>query len=226
MPNRRTGLPAAIVFDLDGTLIDSLPDIAAAANRMLEAEGRAPLSPDEVRPMIGDGAGQLVERVFAARGGLPGPALEPYLHRFLAEYEPRSAELTRPFPGVAETLAGLKAAGCRLGLATNKPSGATAEVLAAFGLDGLFDAVIGGDDAPALKPDPRHVTAVLDLLGLTAAEAAFVGDSPNDIAAAHAAGLPCVLVSFGYTRVPVHALGAEAVIDHFRDLPAALAAIR
>ncbi len=225
MPNLRAGLPAAIVFDLDGTLIDSLPDIAAATHRLLQAEGRAPLAADEVRPMIGDGAGMLVERAFAARGGLPGPSVEPYLARFLAEYEPRAAELTRPFPGVAETLARLRAAGCRLGLATNKPSGATAEVLASFGLAGLFAAVVGGDDAPALKPDPRHVTAVLDLLGVPASQAAFVGDSPNDIAAAHAAGLPCVLVSFGYTRVPVRELGAEAVIDHFADLPAALAAI-
>ncbi len=218
-------LPAAIVFDLDGTLIDSLPDIVAAANRLLAAEGRAPLAPDDVRPMIGDGAGRLVERVFAARGGLPGPSLDPYLARFVAEYEPRSAELTRPFPGVAATLGQLRRQGCRLGLATNKPSRATREVLAAFDLTDLFEAVVGGDEAPALKPDPRHVSAVLDLLGTPPDAAAFVGDSYNDVTAAHAAGLPCVLVSFGYTRIPVGDLGAEAVIDDFSDLPAALAGL-
>jgi len=215
----------AVLFDLDGTLIDSLPDIAAAANRLLAAEGRAPLTPAEVRPMIGDGAGRLVERVFAARGGLPGPALAPYLARFVADYEKRAADLTRPFPHVAETLAGLKAEGIRMAVCTNKPSGATALALGTLGLADFFDVVVGGDDAPALKPDPRHLLAAVERLGTSVGDTAMVGDSANDVLAAKAAGIPCVAVSFGYLRGPVGDLGADAVIDDFRDLPRALAAL-
>ena len=214
-----------VVFDLDGTLIHSLPDIAAAANRLLVAEGRAPLPPEQIRSMIGDGAGTLVERTFAVSGGLPGPDLAPYLARFLREYEPRAAENTEPFPGVLDTLERLRANGYRLALCTNKPSVATREVLEAFSMAHLFEVVIGGDEVPAMKPDPRHVTAVLDRLGAAVTEATYVGDSINDVTASHAAGLPCILVSFGYTRTPVGELGAESVIDHFEDLPAALAAL-
>jgi phosphoglycolate phosphatase len=214
---------AFVIFDLDGTLIDSLPDIAAATNRLLASEGRPPLSHDEVKPMIGDGAGTLVERAFAPSGGLPGPSVAPSLARFLEEYEPRAAEATKPFPGVIATLTRLREMGYRLAVCTNKPSEATRGVLNAFGMTALFDVVVGGDETPALKPDARHVTTVLDRLGATAAEAAYVGDSINDVTASHAAGLPCILVSFGYTRIPVHELGAEIVIDHFEDLPAALA---
>jgi phosphoglycolate phosphatase len=215
----------AVLFDLDGTLIDSLPDLAAAANRLLAAEGRDPLVPEQVRPMIGDGAARLVERVFAARGGLPGPELAPYLARFVADYEPRSAELTRPFPHVAETLAALKAAGTRMAVCTNKPSGATNRILSALGLAGYFDAVVGGDDAPALKPDPRHLLAALPRLDAAPADTAVVGDSINDVLAAKAAGLPCIAVSFGYARVPASELGADAVIDDFADLARALAGL-
>jgi len=214
----------AVLFDLDGTLIDSLPDIAAAVNRLLVAEGREALPEPEVRLMIGNGADRLVERAFAARGGLPAP-LPQLLARFLAEYEPRAAEATRPFPGAAEVLETLERSGLKLAVCTNKPSGATTEVLAALGLARFFTAVVGGDETPALKPDPRHVQAVLDRLGVTAAEAVLVGDSINDIEAAHGAGLPVVAVSFGYTRVPPRELGAEAVIDHFSELPAALAVL-
>ena len=212
----------AVLFDLDGTLIDSLPDIAAALNRLLGAHDRQPLSEAEIRPMIGDGADVLVERAFAARNGLPGP-VAPLLAQFLAEYEPRSAEATRPFPGVVETLAALSALGLTLAVCTNKPSGATHEVLAALGLAKFFNVVIGSDDAPALKPDPRHVIAVLERLGVPASEAVMVGDSINDIDAAHGACLAAVAVSFGYTRIPPHQLGAEKVIDRFEDLPGALA---
>ena len=212
----------AVVFDLDGTLIDSLPDIAAAMNRLLADVGRAPLSETEIRAMIGDGASTLVERAFEASGGQDGP-VAPLLARFLAEYEPRAAEATRPFPGVMATLAALKESGLALAVCTNKPSGATREVLAALDLEGFFAAVVGGDEAPALKPDPRHVTAVLARLGVAAECAVMVGDSINDIEAAHRAGLPAVAVSFGYTRIPPRQLGAEAVIDRFEDLPSALA---
>lgn len=215
-------LPAAVLFDLDGTLVDSLPDIAAAVNRVLAAEGRALLTPAEVRPMIGDGAGQLVERAFTARGGLPQTGLAAVLTRFRAEYGPRSAELTRPWPGVVEVLDGLRDRGVRMAVCTNKPSGATHTVLRELGLSPYFPVVVGSDDAPAIKPDPSHVRACLDALAVAPQQTVMVGDSRNDVLAAHAAGLPCVLVSFGYTRIPPAELGAEAVIDDFAALPSVL----
>lgn len=212
----------AVLFDLDGTLIDSIPDLAGAVNRLLAAEGREALPADEVKVMVGDGAGTLVTRAFNARGGMPGPEVGPYLARFLADYEPRAAELTRPWPGVEAALAALKAKGLKLAVCTNKPSGATAEVLDKLGLAPFFDVVVGGDDAPALKPDPLHVHACLERLGVSAAEAVLVGDSINDVLAAKAAGVPTIVVSFGYCRGPVSDLGADMVIDHFDELAVAV----
>jgi phosphoglycolate phosphatase len=212
----------AVLFDLDGTLIDSLPDLAAAVNRLLVGEGREPLAADRIKAMVGDGAGTLVERAFAAAGGLPGPDVAPYLARFLADYEPRSAETTRPWPGVEDALAELRRRGLSLAVCTNKPSRATEEVLGALGLTRFFDIVVGADDAPALKPDPAHVAVILTRLGLRPQQAVMVGDSINDVLSAKAAGVATVVVSFGYARGAATELGADLVIDHFAELPAAL----
>ncbi|WP_043743622.1 phosphoglycolate phosphatase [Paramagnetospirillum magneticum] len=208
----------AVLFDLDGTLIHSLPDLVAAVNRLLASEGRGALDDRTVMSFVGDGAGTLVMRAFTATGGMPGPKVEPYLDRFLADYEPRSAESTRPWPGVPETLADLKAAGLTLAVCTNKPSRATAEILAALDLGRWFDLVVGADDAPAIKPDPAHVTCILDRLGVAADRAVMVGDSANDIVSARAAGVRSVALSFGYCHGPVAELGADWVIDDFRQL--------
>ena len=212
------GSVRAVLFDLDGTLIHSLPDLVAAVNRMLAGQGRAPLESEAVKAMVGDGADALVARAFAASGGLPGPDVGPFLDGFLANYEPRSAETTVPWPGVVETLAELKRRGLTLAVCTNKPSRATAEVLASLDLARFFDLVVGADDAPALKPDPAHVTVILDRLGVSAAEAVMVGDSRNDVLAARQAGVRTVVLSFGYAHGPVAELGADMVIDHFGDL--------
>lgn len=216
----------AVLFDLDGTLIHSLPDLAAAVNRMLAREGRKPLDDGAVMSMVGDGAGTLVARAFAAAGGLPGPEVGPYLDAFLADYEPRSAESTRPWPGVVETLAELKAAGLVLAVCTNKPSRATAEVLDKLDLGRWFDLVVGADDAPAIKPDPAHVTCMLDRLGLSPLQALMVGDSANDIRSAKGAGVRSVALSFGYCHGPVAELGADWVIDDFRQLSGLVAGLR
>jgi phosphoglycolate phosphatase len=208
----------AVLFDLDGTLIHSLPDLVAAVNRLLATERRAPLADQAIMAMVGDGADALVSRAFAASGGLPGPEVGPYLDRFLADYEPRSAETTRPWPGVVETLAVLKSNGLALALCTNKPSKATAEVMDALDLARFFDLVVAADDAPLIKPDPAHVRVILDRLGITAAEAVMVGDSRNDIAAARAAGVRSVVLSFGYAHGPVEDLGADVIIDRFDQL--------
>lgn len=211
----------AVVFDLDGTLIHSLPDLTAAINHILAAESREPVSEAELGPMVGDGAHTLVERAFAARGGLPegrGPGgdVAPLLARFLAYYEANATVLTRPFPEVVDTLARLKAHGVLLAVCTNKPTAATLEILRALELEQYFAVVVGGDDTPALKPSPAHIDAVLTRLGVAREEAVMVGDSINDVLAAKGAGLPCIVVSFGYSRTPVADLGADLVVDDFR----------
>ena len=212
----------AVVFDLDGTLIHSLPDLTAAVNDTLAEDGRAPLTEAEVGPMVGDGAHTLVERAFAARGGLPGP-VAPLLARFLGHYEPNATRLTRPFDGVVETLEHLKARGLVLAVCTNKPTAATHAILDELGLDHFFAVVVGGDDTPALKPDAAHVHTVLDRLGVSADEAVLVGDSINDVLAAKAAGVASIVVSFGYARTPARELGADLVVDDFRVIVDAVA---
>ena len=213
----------AVIFDLDGTLIDSLPDLAVAINKTLADWDRPPLDPAAGGDRVGDGAGVLVGRAFAARGGLPAPEVAPFLRRFLDHYEPHAADLTRPWPGVVETLERLRARGIALAVCTNKPTRATRDILAALGLDRFFAVVVGGDDTPALKPDPTHVRTALDRLGVGPGEAAMVGDSLNDVLAAKGAQVPVVVVSFGYSKVPAAELGADLVIEHFSDLQRVIA---
>lgn len=213
----------AAIFDLDGTLIDSLPDLAVAVNKTLAEWQRPPLDAAEIGPMVGDGAGTLVTRAFAARGGLPGTDVAPVLRRFLDHYEAHAVDLTAPWPGVVETLEALRRQGIVLAVCTNKPTKATHDILAALNLDRFFAVVVGGDDTPALKPDAAHVNTVLDRLGMDHHDAVMVGDSVNDVLAAKAAGVPVVVLSFGYSRVPPHELGADLVVDDFRALAKVIA---
>ncbi len=213
--------PFVLVFDLDGTLVDSVPDLHAAANAMLRECGCRPVSPVEVRHMVGDGVPALVERALAASGG-DRVAVSDALPRFLSFYEANAARLTRPYPGVRETLGLLRRRGYRTAICTNKPQRATIAVLQGLDLSALFDAIAGGDRFPMRKPDPRHLLGVVAELDGEAARAAMIGDSENDAAAAHAAAMPLVLMRHGYARVDPATLGADALLDHFADLPAAL----
>jgi phosphoglycolate phosphatase len=215
----------AVVCDLDGTLIDSAPDLRAAANQVLEAAGRKPLGLAEIRRMIGDGTQRLVERAFAATGGVPAD-LQPHFERFLSLYEANPTALTKPYPGVETTLARLREAGLTLAICTNKPARATGAVLAGLGLARHFSVVIGGDSLPMRKPDPRILIETLARLAVGADEAAMVGDNEHDVATARAAKVRMVLVSYGYARVPLDALAPDARIDRFDELPAALAGLR
>ncbi|MCR6628886.1 MAG: phosphoglycolate phosphatase [Magnetospirillum sp.] len=200
----------AVLFDLDGTLIHSLPDLTSAVNHILAEEGRDAVTEAEVGPMVGDGAHTLMERAFAARGGMPAVGAAAVLSRFLAFYEANATTLTRPFPHVAETLARLKDKGLVLAVCTNKPTAATHEILQALELDHYFAVVVGGDDTPALKPSPVHVDTVLDRLGVARDEAVMVGDSVNDVLAAKGAQVPCIVVTFGYSRTPVSEPGRRS----------------
>ncbi|BBK31104.1 phosphoglycolate phosphatase [Stella humosa] len=216
----------AIIFDFDGTLVDSAADLRTALNRLLAEQGLEPRPLDAVRRMIGDGALKLVERGFAAAGRpVEGDTLARHGKRFLEIYEPISADSTETYPGVMATLEGLAAAGHKLGLCTNKPERATRLMLASLGLDRLLTSVVGGDSLPVKKPDPAPLLAAIAGLGLTPAQALMVGDNEHDVATAKAAGVPVVAVSYGYARVPLAELHADAIIDDFADLPTAIARV-
>ncbi len=228
-PSERAPHPGnaqVLLCDLDGTLIDSAPDLAAAVGELLARQGRPPLTVEVIKTMIGDGVAKLVERAFAATGGTPSAAeLAALVSRYMPLYESRMTELTRPYPGTIEALRALKDAGWRLAVCTNKPEAPSREIVAALGFGGLFEAVAGGDSLPVRKPDPGHLLGLLGRMGADPAAAIMLGDSQNDVLAAARAGLPAIVVAHGYGRVPVHELGAEVVIESFSELPGALAAL-
>jgi phosphoglycolate phosphatase len=210
-----------VAFDLDGTLIDSAPDIARALGRTLASFGRAGLTVPQVRAMVGDGSAMLLRQAFRATGpDLADDMVAEALARYLDIYFEEPVDPACLFPGVRETLSALHDAGVRLGMCTNKPERITRKFLRELGLTALFPAVAGGDTLPVRKPDGRHLAWVLERLG--EGPAAMVGDNANDVKAARAVGIPVVAVSFGYPRMPVADLGADIVIDRFADLPAAL----
>lgn len=219
-----TPLPA-LVFDLDGTLVDSAPDIGEAVNRLLREEKRPALDPATVISFVGDGAAQLVQRAFTASGPAPeGAALDILLARFMAHYRAEPARLTRAYDGVDAVLTELKQAGHRLGVCTNKPDALIAAVLKGTGLAHHFHAAVGPDNVARRKPDPAHLRATLDAMGVApGAPAIMVGDSVNDVRAAQGMGLPCICVTYGYIHGRIEDWGADALIDRFADLPAALA---
>jgi phosphoglycolate phosphatase len=209
-----------LLFDLDGTLVDSVPDLRAAVNEMLRERGRRPLSLGEVKRMVGDGAPALVARALRASGADPDEAAA--LPRFLEIYEANATELTRLYPGVPATLKTLRERGYRTAICTNKPQRATIAVLQGLDLLTLFDGVAGGDRFSVKKPDPGHLLALIAELGASPGRSAMIGDNENDAAAARAAAVPLVLMRYGYARVDPNKLAADALLDHFVDLPQTL----
>ena len=215
---------SALLFDLDGTLVHSSPDLAAAANFILGPLGRRELPVDEVSLFIGDGVPKLVERAFEATGDLPeADALAKYTADFIEYYEPRSADLSELFDGVLEALDALKAQGYKMAVCTNKPYGASMSILKTLGIADKFDVVIGGDTLPGIKkPDPRHLHAAIEHMGVKPLNTLMIGDNGNDVAASHGAGLPVILLTHGYTKIPYSELNGDKTIDHFKDLVAAV----
>jgi phosphoglycolate phosphatase len=203
----------AVVFDLDGTLIDSDPDIRAALNRVLAAENLAPLSTGQVQSMIGDGAKILLDRGFAAHGAIAEPR---HLAAFLADYEVNAVVETIPYPGMVEALEALAEAGHRLGVCTNKPTQAAHNVLEALGLARFFTVITGGDSTPFRKPNPQHLAATLEALG--GGEAVMIGDHKNDILAAAGLGIPSIFVTWGYGKAE-----GDFTADHPAELPGLIA---
>ncbi len=205
-----------MILDLDGTLVDSVPDLADALNRLMQARGIAAFSASEVTAMVGDGAAALVERAFAARGACQDPAA---LGDFLADYGAHAALRTRTYPGVKQGLRHLSNAGWLLAVCTNKPLAAALAVLEALGLDGFFASVGGGDSFPVRKPDPAHLLATLSQAGGLPCRALMVGDHHNDVAAAAGAGMKCIFAGWGYGQ-PAMGRDAAAIARQFSDLPA------
>jgi phosphoglycolate phosphatase len=211
------------IFDLDGTLLDTAPDLTLALNRALAAVGRRALSIDEVKPMIGDGVERLIERAEAATGGW----LPPDDHvRIVQRYRAYILEAPVPpvFPGARGVLESLKEAHIRVAVCTNKPNAAARYVLHRAGLTDLLDAVVGADVAP-LKPDPTMVCEALLEIDVAPEYAVMVGDSEVDVATARAASVPVVLLGHGYIRGRLIDAGADATTNDFATLLPTLASI-
>jgi len=203
-----------LVLDLDGTLVDSVPDLAAALNRLMAQRLLSPFSRAEVAAMVGDGVAALVDRAFAARASTPDAAA---LAAFLADYGANAARETRAFPGVEPGLRELTARGWRLAVCTNKPAAPACALLAALVLDGFFAAIGAGDSFSTRKPDPAHLLATIAAAGGTAERAVMAGDHRNDVIAAAGAGVPCIFAGWGY-GAPEMAAGAVAVAGSFAEL--------
>ncbi len=210
----------ACLFDLDGTLVDSAPDLAAAANRMRAHFGLAPLPVERIAMFVGKGIPMLVRRALA--DDLSGSVDESLFRDALPLYEQcyaeESGQRTTVYEGVDEGLVLLRDRGIRLGVVTNKAGRFTADLLAQLGLATHFDVVVSGDTVATRKPDPGPINHALGELAVAAAHALFIGDSANDVAAARAAGCAVWCVSYGYREgAPVEALAADRIVDDVRS---------
>jgi phosphoglycolate phosphatase len=220
-----TRLPATVVFDLDGTLVDTAPDLCSALNHALAALGRPGVPAEDVRHMVGHGARKLLERGLARSGDASPDIVEAGVPHFMAYYAAHIADGSRPFDGVEAALDALASAGTRVAICTNKPTALSVALVKALGWEDRFAANFGFDSVPVPKPDPGHVLATIAAAGGLPEATIFVGDSITDTTAARAAGVPVVVVSFGFSDRPASALGADVVIDHYDELLPALRAL-
>ena len=217
--------PRAVVFDLDGTLIDSATDIANALNRAAGNRGLSPFSVGEVKAMIGGGVPKLVERALIAKGAALGDIL-PLAAEFVQLYQENLTTYTTLYEGARELLESLKDEGRLLGLCSNKLHELTVETLIQLDIAKYFSAVTGERSGLPRKPDPAPLLSVLNDLGVAPSVAVMVGDSVADVGCAKAAGVRCVLVGFGYTPVDAKELGGDAVIASLAALPESFASIK
>lgn len=219
-------VPPTIVFDLDGTLVDTAGDLIATLNAVLDREGLTPVDFNAGVAKIGSGARAMLQSAFAAGGrDLTPDRLEALFNDFLAHYDHHLADTSKPYPGVEAALERFDADGWRLAVCTNKYEAPARKLLDGLGLASRFSAIAGQDTYGVAKPDPRHLTQTILAAGGSADRAVMVGDSATDVDTAAAAGIPSIAVSFGYSQTPAANLGAAAVIDHFNELYDAVAAI-
>ena len=210
----------SFIFDLDGTLVDTAPDLLNALNAVLEHEGRPAVDIDVLRHLVGHGARSLLAEAMKLTGDpLPDHRMPALFDEYIAHYAAHIADESRIFPGVTKTLAQLAESGARLGVLTNKPQGLADALLAELDLAQYFTAIHGAGRYPYSKPDARVFHHVLEELGGAEGKSIMVGDSITDVATARAAGAPVIVVTYGYTPEPAHLLGGDAVTDHFADVP-------
>ncbi len=209
----------ALLFDLDGTLVDSSPDIGAALNRVLAVDGFSPLSAQVVRSLIGEGVRRLVEKAFELQNmELDGHRLDERTTRFEALYASGIAVHTKPYPGVEIGLSELRRKGIKTAIVSNKAQHLTDKLLATLRFAERVDYVCGARESLPKKPAPDMLFHTLHYLGVDVSEALFIGDSIADVAAANAAKLPCVLIEGGYTETSIKDLGAWKTAARFQDL--------
>jgi phosphoglycolate phosphatase len=213
--------PKAVIFDLDGTLVDSVGDIAEALNAAVAPVAGGSFDPDDVKQMIGGGSLVLIRKALDSRGvTLSEQEWTTTLGRFMHAYSEVSALGRGLYPGALDLLDGLRARGVKLALCTNKPAPVTKIAVDALKLTPFLDVVIGAREDVAKKPDPAMIRACLDPLGISSNHAVMVGDSAADHGAGRAAGTSVVLVDFGYSKVPVHTLKPDVVVSRLLDIPA------
>jgi len=210
----------ALVFDLDGTLVDTAPDILGALNFVLVREGRRPVTRADLRHLVGHGARTMFAEALTITGSrLPEDRVDSLIDDYIAHYRAHIADESRPFTGVDETLAHFKATGARLGVLTNKPQELAVPLLETLGLAQYFAAIHGAGRFSYSKPDARVFHHVVEAMGGAGAGALMIGDSTTDAKTARAAGVPLILLTYGYTPDPVQTLGADAIADDFAELP-------
>lgn len=222
-------LPRLVMFDLDGTLMDSVPDLAAAVDKMLMLLGREPAGIERVRDWVGNGSRVLVRRALAGKlehEGVSDELADEALALFMQAYA-GGHELTAVYPGVRECLDWLREREVKLAIITNKPAQFIEPLLEEKGLAGYFDWLVGGDTLPQQKPDPAALFWVMDKAGAAPGESLFVGDSRNDVRAAKAATVRCVALTYGYNHgEPIADELPALVLDDLRELVASAPGLR
>lgn len=208
-----------IAFDLDGTLVETAPDLVRATNHALSIAGLAPVPGFELRGVISFGSRAMIEHGIKLHGrSLPASDVDRLQQQFLAHYAENIATESHAYPGLEAALLTLTKRGARLVVCTNKQEALSRQLLNALDLSRHFKAIAGRDTFPVYKPDPGHLRGAIELAGGDTRQAIMVGDSDTDIKTARALGVPVIGVPFGYTDVPIHKLEPDAVIEHFQEL--------
>lgn len=217
---------ATIAFDLDGTLVESAPDLIGAVNAILIAEGYKPMPYDQGRPFISRGARWLLQRGLEMAGEQdPVPRTAALFSRFIGQYSAHIADESLPFPGAIHALKTLKAAGAKLVVCTNKPTDLARSLLNKLDMAGLFDGIVGIDAVTQAKPDPAHLIEAVEAVSGDLARTIMVGDADTDAGAARASGTALILVDFGYSEIPAVELAPDILLHHFDELVDACASL-
>lgn len=212
-----------VIFDLDGTLIDTSPDLVASLNHTITAEGLEPVSYGDLTHLVGQGVHVMIQRAYAMRDlPLDEPTRERLFDRFMEFYLGTMPGQSHAYPGLDAALDRLESAGFKLAVCTNKLERLTFPLLEKLGLKDRFETITGGDTFPWRKPDARHILGTIEKAGAIPARSVMIGDSVNDIAAAKNAAIRSIAVPFGYSDVPVETLGSDRIIAHFDELTPAL----